>query len=75
MRLADIQSLVAQGKGFNIEFKLTTGELRQGLETICGFLNSGGGRVLFGVDRNEPSPIGWTRYCDVLGGEFPGLPG
>ena len=32
-----------------VEFKETTGQLERGMETLCAFLNSEGGTVLFGV--------------------------
>ncbi len=52
MTLAQLQKLIAENKGEweNVEFKKTTGELHGGMETLCGFLNGSGGRVLFGVN-------------------------
>src|SRR5580692_10246164 len=49
--LAELRALVADSKGEweHIEFKKTTGELHGGMETLCGFLNGVGGKVLFGV--------------------------
>ena len=41
-RKYDVRRLVAKGEGPTLEFKRTTGELREGLETMCGFLNSAG---------------------------------
>ena len=32
-----------------LEFKKSTSELKSGMETLCGFLNGGSGRVFFGV--------------------------
>jgi len=49
LELKQIISLVAQGEGQTLEFKRSTGELKEGIRTLCGFLNSSGGRVLFGV--------------------------
>lgn len=51
MTLAELQKLIANSKGEweHIEFKKTTGELQGGMETLCGFLNGSGGKVLFGV--------------------------
>jgi ATP-dependent DNA helicase RecG len=51
MRLAELQKLIAESKGEwgHIEFKKTTGELHGGMETLCGFLNGTGGKVMFGV--------------------------
>jgi len=50
--LAELQTLIAESKGEweHIEFKKTTGELHGGMETLCGFLNGSGGKVLFGVN-------------------------
>jgi len=48
---AELLKLIAGSKGEweHIEFKKTTGELHGGMETLCGFLNGSGGKVLFGV--------------------------
>ena len=51
MTFDELRILVSQGEGPNLEFKRTTGELRGGLSTLCAFLNVGGGRLLFGVNR------------------------
>lgn len=51
LTLTSLRRLVAQGEGPKLEFKRTTGELREGLQTVCAFLNSRGGHVLFGVNR------------------------
>lgn len=42
-------TLLKQGEGPTLEFKRSTGELREGLQTVCAFLNDAGGLVLFGV--------------------------
>src|SRR5438477_7513265 len=44
-----IRELVNQGESHHLEFKKTTGSLRVAFETICGFLNSDGGTILFGI--------------------------
>jgi len=50
VKLADLRRLIIQGEGQTLEFKRSTGELREGMEALCGMLNSAGkGRVLFGV--------------------------
>lgn len=48
----DLQQLVEQGESDRLEFKRSTGELREAAETLCGFLNEQGGRALFGVANN-----------------------
>ena len=52
MTLDELQRLIAESKGEweHIEFKRTTGDLQGGMETLCGFLNGSGGKVLFGVN-------------------------
>jgi ATP-dependent DNA helicase RecG len=47
--LKDLERLLARGEGPQLEFKRSTGELREGLQTLCAFLNGAGGMVLFGV--------------------------
>ena len=50
MTPASLRRLVAKGEGPTIEFKRSTGELREGIEALCGMLNgTGRGQVLFGV--------------------------
>jgi ATP-dependent DNA helicase RecG len=49
MDLEGLRQLVAQGESERLEFKKTTGELKDGLTTVCAMLNGRGGRVLFGV--------------------------
>jgi ATP-dependent DNA helicase RecG len=51
MKLATLKKLVAKGEGPALEFKRSTGELREAMQSLCGFLNTSGGVVLFGVDR------------------------
>jgi ATP-dependent DNA helicase RecG len=53
----DLARLLKPGEGPNLEFKRSTGELREGLQTICAFLNGSGGIVLFGV-RPDGQPEG-----------------
>lgn len=33
----ELTRLLKQGEGFRLEFKRSTGELREGLQTICAF--------------------------------------
>ncbi|MBI4735028.1 MAG: putative DNA binding domain-containing protein [candidate division NC10 bacterium] len=52
MRIDNLRRLIAQGEGTTLEFKRSTGELREGTETLCGMLNAAGrGQVLFGVSE------------------------
>ena len=49
MNLRSLELLVADGESEGLEFKKSTGGLRGGMESLCGFLNGRGGQVLFGV--------------------------
>ena len=48
----DISKLASGDEGGRTEYKLTTGQLERGMETLCAFLNGEGGTVLFGVADN-----------------------
>ncbi|HAH07496.1 MAG TPA: hypothetical protein DCM05_13415 [Elusimicrobia bacterium] len=49
MTLKDLRRLAAQGEGPRLEFKRSTGELQEALQTACAFMNGLGGRILVGV--------------------------
>ena len=44
-----LATLLQQGEGPTLEFKRSTGELKEGMQTVCAFLNGSGGTLLFGV--------------------------
>ncbi|MBI4537787.1 MAG: putative DNA binding domain-containing protein [candidate division NC10 bacterium] len=47
--LKELRVLVRQGEGRTVEFKRSTGELQEALQSVCAFLNGSGGMVLFGI--------------------------
>lgn len=49
MTIAALRRLIASGEGPTLEFKRSTGELREGMRTACAFLNCKGGEVAFGI--------------------------
>lgn len=49
MRISTIRKMIKEGEGLTLEFKESTGSLREAFKTICAFLNTAGGTVLFGV--------------------------
>jgi ATP-dependent DNA helicase RecG len=55
--LKELHQILALGEGPTLEFKRSTGELKEGLQTICAFLNGSGGLVLVGV-RPDGRPEG-----------------
>ena len=44
-----LAALVQEGEGQALELKRSTGELKEGVQSLCAFLNGSGGVVLFGV--------------------------
>jgi ATP-dependent DNA helicase RecG len=49
MKLSDVKTLAAQGESDRLEFKRTTGEMKEAMQTLCAFLNGTGGTALFGI--------------------------
>ena len=45
----ELSRLLKRDEGPALEFKRSTAELREGMQTVCAFLNGSGGTVLFGV--------------------------
>lgn len=45
----ELAALVKRGEGPALEFKRSTGEVKEAMQTLCAFLNGSGGIVLFGV--------------------------
>jgi len=45
----ELSALLAQSEGESIEFKRSTGEMKEAMQTLCAFLNGIGGTVLFGI--------------------------
>lgn len=58
--LRQLEMLVHHGEDSTLEFKRSTGEIREAMETLCGMLNSSGrGLLLFGVS-NQGKVLGQT---------------
>ncbi len=53
MNLGELEKLVNRGEGPTVELKRSTGELREGLQTLCAFLNGSGGTLVFGIRPDE----------------------
>src|ERR1700722_5609709 len=45
-----LQAIATAGESELVEFKRTTGERKEGCQTLCAMLNHRGGRVYFGID-------------------------
>ena len=55
--IGDLEALVSQGEGKSLELKRSTAELQGAMQSLCAFLNSGGGVVLIGV-ASDGSVVG-----------------
>ena len=49
MTIEDIQALIHGDETRTLEMKKTTGELKDGMRSVCAFLNTAGGQLLFGI--------------------------
>ena len=58
MNREDLEHLTAAGESLTVEFKRSTGQLRRAGETLCGMLNTGGGRVLIGITDDDGAIAG-----------------
>ncbi len=52
MNIEQLQQLVGRGESDRLEFKKSTTQMKPAFETLCAFLNGGGGVILFGVTDN-----------------------
>lgn len=77
MDIREIKTLIAEGEGFELEFKRKVSSPEKIAKTISAFANTQGGIILFGVDddgsiigvESEKSELdliheAGTRYCD-----------
>ena len=46
----EMLDLISKGESETLEFKRSTGLMREGIETVCAFANHRGGYLVFGVD-------------------------
>ena len=50
----EIESIIAQGEGYNVEFKISLpSKIKEITEEICAFSNASGGVILIGVNDNN----------------------
>lgn len=58
MTIDDIKKLIASDELWTLELKKSTGELKDGMHSACAFLNTEGGRSIFGVAPRSLKIIG-----------------
>lgn len=49
MTINEIKQLIANDESRTLELKKSTSELVKGMQTLCAFLNTDGGWLIFGV--------------------------
>jgi len=49
----DLKKLLAKGESETLEYKRSTGELREAMQTLCAFANRAGGKVVIGVKQGS----------------------
>lgn len=58
MTIDNIKTLIVGDESRTLELKKTTGELKDGMHTACAFLNTDGGRLIFGITPKSLKIIG-----------------
>lgn len=58
MTVAEIQELIKKDETRTLELKKSTGELKEAMHTVCAFLNTTGGQLIFGITPNSLQVIG-----------------
>ena len=56
--IQDIERMVHEDENRVLELKQTTGELKEGLQSGCAFLNTDGGWLLFGIHPTKLTILG-----------------
>ena len=62
----EIVNLILKGESDTLEFKKSTGLMREGIETVCAFANHRGGYLLFGVDDDDGAILGQQVTDDTI---------
>ena len=58
MTIDEIKELIKIDETRTLELKKTTGELKDGMHSVCAMLNSDGGYVIFGVAPKSLKLVG-----------------
>jgi len=61
MTIEELEALIAQGEGQQLEFKRSLAELETAVRTLAAFANTEGGTVLFGVRQSGEKVVGFRR--------------
>ena len=58
MTIDDITTLIASDESRTLELKKSTGELKDGMDAACAFLNTEGGWLIFGITPKSLKIVG-----------------
>lgn len=58
MTFDEIKELIKTDETSHLEMKKTTGELKDGMHSLCAMLNSDGGYVIFGIAPGSMKIVG-----------------
>ena len=58
MTIEDIRKLITDDEHRELEVKKSTGELKDGMHSACAFLNTDGGRLIFGITPKSLKILG-----------------
>ena len=58
MTIDDIKALIEADESRTLEFKKSTGELKDGMHAACAFLNTDGGWLIFGITPKSLKIVG-----------------
>lgn len=58
MTIDDINKLIEGDEHRKLELKKSTGELKDGMQSACAFLNTEGGWLIFGITPNSLKVVG-----------------
>jgi len=58
LTIQDIERMVHEDENRVLELKQTTGELKEGMQSGCAFLNTDGGWLLFGIHPTKLTILG-----------------
>lgn len=53
-----VGSITSEGESEVLEYKKSTAQLKAAAETLCGFLNGDGGKVIIGITPKERKVLG-----------------
>ena len=66
MQIGDIENIIKGDETRTLELKKTTGELKDGMHSLCAFLNTDGGYLIFGIAPTTLKIVGQDVTENVI---------